>query len=175
MVNLKNFNWANIAQVPEDVKLKFLASLAAAVTVSWILGFRDKVEEFLYVHDFQIVLSGIDKIHLWTAKPFDSDFMIRIKPQLNMLTGNNNGWGTFSQLCFDTFKLLHEKGPCVANICYTLYSALYDRQIIEEFFNGNKGLMTTLSPSDAVANYSAALTDTGSLKEKLFKKFKKKN
>jgi len=179
MVNIKMFNWANMAQVPDDVKQKFLASLAGAVTVSWVMGFRDKLDEFIFVHDFQIVISSIEKIHLWTAKPFDSDFFLRIKPQLNMLTGNNNGWAIFSQLCSDTFKLLHEKGSHVANICYTLFNGIYEKQIVEEFFTGNKGLMSTTPQQDALMYYSTALQDTvSSIKGKLFKKitsFKIKN
>jgi hypothetical protein len=172
MVNIKNFNWSNISQAPDDVKQKFLSSLAGAVTVSWIMGFRDKVEEFLYVHDFQIVLASIEKVHLWIPKPFDHDFFVRIKPQLNMLTGNNNGLGVFTQLCVENFKLLHEKGTYITNICCTLYAGIYDKQTVEEFFTGNKGLMTTTPQQDATMSYSAALQDT-SIRGKLFKKVTK--
>jgi len=48
----------NITQAPEETKQKFIASLSAAVTVSWVLGFRDKIVDFLYVNDFQIDTSS---------------------------------------------------------------------------------------------------------------------
>jgi len=169
MVNIRNYNWANVTQLPEEVKQKFLASIAAAVTVSWIMGFRDKIEDFLFVHDFQIVISSIEKIHLWNAKPLDSDFLVRVKHLLNFLFPNTNGWNIFQQLCSETFCQLHEKGTYLTNICCTIYSGIYEKKIIEEFFTGNKGLMSIVPQQEALAHYMTALQDTGSF-QKILKK-----
>jgi len=170
MVNIRNFVWTNLSQVPDDKKLKLLASLAAATTVSWILGFKDKLEDFLYIHDHQIVLYGLEKLHLWATKPFDAEFFQRLKPQLNFLTGNYNGWNVFHELCADTFKILHDKGSSIINMATTLYTGLFEKQVVEEFFTGNKGLMTSVNAQEALAHYSMALT--GSIKAGFFKKLR---
>jgi len=164
----------NITQAPEETKQKFIASLSAAVTVSWVLGFRDKIEDFLYVNDFQIVLSSIEKMHLWTAKALEIDFLAKLKPQLNLLFPNNNGWNYFQQLCIETFSQIHEKGTYLTNICCTIYSGIYEKRIIEEFFTGGKGLATILTQSEALTHYSTVFQDTASLfKGKLLKRVTK--
>jgi len=168
MLNIKHFVWSSIAQASEDKKLSLLSSLAAAVTVSWVLGFKDKLEEVLYIHNDQIVLYGIEKIHLWQARPFDADFIQRIKPQLTIL--HPNGWNVFYELCAETFKILHEKGSVLIDICSTLYTGLYEKPVIEEFFTGNRGLMTTVNALEALAYYSLALTDAA--KPGFFKKLR---
>jgi len=163
MVNLRNYNWSNITQAPEEIKQKFIASLSAAVTASWALGFRDKIEDFLYINDFQIVISSIEKMHLWTAKPLEGDFLSRLKPQLNLLFPNNNGWNWFQQLCIETFCQLHEKGSYLNNICCTIYSGIYEKKIIEEFFMGGKGISAVAAQQEALVPFSSAFQDSGSL------------
>jgi len=117
---------------------------------------------------------GIDKINLWNPKPIDSDFIVKIKAQSNLLTGNNNGWNIFQHLCSETFKSLHEKGVVLTNICGTLYSGLHEKEFVEEFVSSNKSLMVNIPINEALNAYQQALNDTGSLKGKFVKTFFKK-
>jgi len=173
-LSFKTYNWQCLSMSDDEAKFKFLASLAGAVTVSWILGFRDKIEDFLFIHDHQLTFLGVDKINLWNPTPIDSDFIIKIKAQSNILTGNNNGWNIFQNLCSDAFKSLHEKGVVLANICSTLYSGLHEKDFVEEFVSSNKSLMVNAPIAEAMGHYQIALNDTGSLKGKFVKTFFKK-
>jgi len=167
----KTFDWALLTQAPESVRTKLVASLAGAITTSWVLGFRDKLDDYLFIHKDQVYFSSIDKIHLWNTKQLSSDFINnKIKPYLSGLTG---GWNFFQNLCCETFKSLYEKGAVLQKICSTMYSIVHEKELVEAFIAGNKSLMLNAPIAEAQAQFVAGLNGTGSFKAKFMKKVTK--
>jgi len=168
----KNFDWNSLAQSPDSVRMKLAASMAAAIISAWVLGFRDKLEDHLYVHKDELYFSGVDKVHLWNSKQLDFDFINKLRPYLTLLNG---GWGYFQNLCSETFKALYDKGSIIEKICCTMYSNLHEKDMVDSFISGTKSLMLNVPPAEAQAQFINALNlnETGSLKS-LFKKMKPK-
>eukprot|EP01125_Pyxidicula_operculata_P007361 TRINITY_DN2503_c0_g1_i1.p1 TRINITY_DN2503_c0_g1~~TRINITY_DN2503_c0_g1_i1.p1 ORF type:complete len:1797 (-),score=529.36 TRINITY_DN2503_c0_g1_i1:47-5437(-) len=112
------YDWSKMRDLPEEKKMKLLASLAAAYVTTWVLGVREKMDELFFVHEDQSVIMNIEPSIMWNAKPQpDCSFLIsRVRPSLASAE-----WPFFQNLCGDAFKCLHEKGSLIKSLASTLY------------------------------------------------------
>uniref|UniRef100_A0A6B2KWP6 Uncharacterized protein n=1 Tax=Arcella intermedia TaxID=1963864 RepID=A0A6B2KWP6_9EUKA len=168
-LSVKSFDWLSLEQASEKVKLSIAGSLAAAVTTSIVLGFKDKLQDYLFAYKNQFYFSSINKVHIWNAKPIHSDFYTKLKYIISAAFN----WTLFQNICLDIFKSLYEKGSIIQMICRTLYESTYTKEVIDNFLN-TKSLMLAFPLKEAMEQFTATLNETTSLKKKIFQKVKTK-